>query len=101
MSLISHIVRCVGYRRQHSLRGRFAPSVFRLPASGFGQAETVLGHSNSAIGQPEPVLGYSASVLGQAEQKLITESAFRLADACLWLVRVRQELKERGKRVRG
>ena len=44
-------------RRQHSLRGRFAPTTFRLSSSLFGQAEPVLGYSNSVIGQAETGLG--------------------------------------------
>ena len=45
-------------RRQHSLRGRFAPTAFRLSSSLFGKAEPVLGYSNAVIGQSGPVLGY-------------------------------------------
>ena len=54
-------------RRQHSLRGRFAPTALGSSSSVIGQTEPVLGQSNSAVGQAGTVLGYSVTVNGQAE----------------------------------
>jgi len=60
------LVRCVGYRRQHSLRGRFAPTALGLSSSVLGRTAPVLGQSDSVIGQSDPVLGQSDSVIGQS-----------------------------------
>jgi len=64
------LVRCVGYRRQHSLRGRFAPTALGLSSSVLGRTAPVLGQSDSVIGQSGPVLGHSDSVIGQSEPVL-------------------------------
>jgi recombination protein RecR len=80
MSLISHIVRCVGYRRQHSLRGRFGIGPEELKIPGLLKRtkqnkvrEVILGFGTDARGETTALyLAKELSGLGAKITRLAT-----------------------------